>query len=262
MQPVMQQAAACPVSEQEAAAGTRAFFEKVNDVRTAFGLDPSKTAEEVVRHGGTQLGIAYKPSPMRAGWSPAPHWVVDQLDELYMALHGYSSRPAEVVHDVICDHCKKVPIKGVRYRCAMCANYDLCETCMKSRTWATHDPSHLFLAISRPVGAIWSDTNTSMPIDFTSFAIVANRDGLKHAVKCDACGTKRLVGYRYACVVCMINLCEACEAKGVHDPNHTRLKIAQPSSKPVPQEISDVVSQAQASLAASAAVPAAPVHLQ
>ena len=243
----------------------KAFFEKLNEVRTAFGLDSSATAEEVVRHGQTQLTrggpSAYQPVFTRAGWEPAnqPAWVVDQLDIMYKALHGHDhvpswARPSEVVHDVICDHCKAVPIIGMRYRCAMCANYDLCETCMKSKSWATHDPSHLFLAMSRPV-----DAGPSTPIDFTSFAIVANRDGAKHAVQCAACGTKRLVGYRFACVVCMIDLCEACEAKGVHDPTHTRLKMAQPTSKPVPQEISDVVAQAQGTLAAAQA---APVHLQ
>jgi hypothetical protein len=33
----------------------------------------------------------------------------------------------------------------------------------------------------------------------------------------------------------MVDLCEACEAKGVHDMNHTRLKIAVPTpARPAP----------------------------
>jgi len=40
---------------------------------------------------------------------------------------------AEVLHDnFICDGCNMSPIKGVRYMCSVCSNYDICENCERN----------------------------------------------------------------------------------------------------------------------------------
>ena len=63
-----------------------------------------------------------------------------------------------------CDECKhrgkgEVPIKGVRYRCDYCADYDLCHQCMNlldssaTASLATHPPNrcnHNFTRIAAP----------------------------------------------------------------------------------------------------------------
>eukprot|EP00026_Physarum_polycephalum_P003915 Phypoly_transcript_03932.p1 GENE.Phypoly_transcript_03932~~Phypoly_transcript_03932.p1 ORF type:complete len:464 (-),score=71.66 Phypoly_transcript_03932:802-2193(-) len=53
--------------------------------------------------------------------------------------------------NISCDVCHASPIVGVRYKCANCADYDLCEIC-ESRN--AHDPTHLFLKIKLPLPAI------------------------------------------------------------------------------------------------------------
>ena len=57
----------------------------------------------------------------------------------------------EAVHDGIgCDGCGATPLRGVRYRCAMCPNYDLCNSCL---TTAEASPAQAAWGCSVPNGA-------------------------------------------------------------------------------------------------------------
>ena len=53
-----------------------------------------------------------------------------------------------VHHGIYCDGCGVYPIVGIRYTCANCANYDLCEAC---EAQDNHDHTHVFLKIRRPL---------------------------------------------------------------------------------------------------------------
>ena len=132
-----------------------------------------------------------------------------------------------IEHAAFCDYCRS-PIKGIRYRCSMCPNYDLCGGCIDKDP---HGSSHIFLRVNSLASA--------------NFPIVANRAGLIHPlVTCAGCAMSPLVGYRYACHTCRnINLCEACEARGFHDPSHPRVKYAQPAA-PEPASAPACPSQA------------------
>lgn len=49
--------------------------------------------------------------------------------------------------NVICDKCKAAPIVGSRFKCAVCANYDLCEKCEEKYG---EEHNHPFIKIYEP----------------------------------------------------------------------------------------------------------------
>ena len=56
---------------------------------------------------------------------------------------------AEAVHEnVACDGCEVAPIKGIRYKCSVCKNFDYCAQCEER---LGHE--HAFLKITKPGGA-------------------------------------------------------------------------------------------------------------
>lgn len=60
----------------------------------------------------------------------------------YSGLPGFCDRDSngEIIHyNVQCDGCKTSPIKGSRFKCSVCSNYDLCGQC---ESFGKHDPNH------------------------------------------------------------------------------------------------------------------------
>ena len=125
---------------------------------------------------------------------------------------------------ITCDQCGQDPLLGVRYRCSVCPDFDLCEACIASPSDAIHGDGgyHLFLRI------LLTDEEMQRRPQ------VRRRDGLVHEGHfCDACPAPRanrlgIVGTRYMCVQCQVQLCEACEATGRHDAGHPRIKYGMP----------------------------------
>jgi len=59
-------------------------------------------------------------------------------------------KPSEVVvHNALCDQCKE-QICGIRYKCKVCADYDLCPACYEMRL-VYHDPDHEFAAHEKDI---------------------------------------------------------------------------------------------------------------
>lgn len=51
----------------------------------------------------------------------------------------------QIHRNVTCDGCKLYPLTGIRYKCTVCPNYDLCEKCE-----GTIEHNHIFLKIKKP----------------------------------------------------------------------------------------------------------------
>ena len=54
--------------------------------------------------------------------------------------------PTDFHFFVRCDYCY-VTIIGIRYKCTICVDFDLCATCMKEKA-AEHDKNHIFRAMN------------------------------------------------------------------------------------------------------------------
>ncbi|RUP48528.1 hypothetical protein BC936DRAFT_144435 [Jimgerdemannia flammicorona] len=104
---------------------------------------------------------------------------------------------------VSCDRCGQQPIRGPRYKCGDCPNYDLCGNC-KEYSSHIHNSRHIFYSALENI--------------------------LHPGVTCDGCNRK-IFGPRYKCIDCPdYDLCVKCEASSskTHDPRHIFCKINHP----------------------------------
>lgn len=60
-----------------------------------------------------------------------------------------------------CNNCQIIPIRGIRYRCANCLDYDLCEVC--EALDACHPKTHLFYKIRIPAPFIGNPRHAQTP---------------------------------------------------------------------------------------------------
>ncbi|KAK4456809.1 hypothetical protein QBC42DRAFT_51663 [Cladorrhinum samala] len=66
---------------------------------------------------------------------------------LFRVSEDNARRSAYVHRGCQCNGCGLVPIRGIRYRCANCADFDLCETC---ESQGLHTKTHIFYKIRIP----------------------------------------------------------------------------------------------------------------
>ncbi|KAL9049187.1 MAG: hypothetical protein Q9206_005651, partial [Seirophora lacunosa] len=69
------------------------------------------------------------------------------MNLLYRIAEDKSKKEGFVHRGVICNSCNAMPIRGIRYRCTNCNDYDLCEQC---EALQFHDKTHLFYKIRVP----------------------------------------------------------------------------------------------------------------
>lgn len=69
------------------------------------------------------------------------------LNLLYRMMEDQAKQEGYVHRRVSCNGCSVMPIRGVRYRCSNCLDYDLCELCEATHI---HPKTHLFYKIRIP----------------------------------------------------------------------------------------------------------------
>jgi len=153
-----------------------------------------------------------------------------------------------------CRVCDAAPIRGTRYRCLQCVDYDLCSKCEASHS---HDPMHALVKISKalPLSPSLNDTKLAAkakePLCATSLYAECLKDtsletpkwppvaNVAHATMCDFCG-EGISGVRYKCINCnQYNLCAGCEGSNAsysamesHYKGHLFAKLYHPVPPP------------------------------
>ncbi|THH30104.1 hypothetical protein EUX98_g4071 [Antrodiella citrinella] len=192
------------------------------------------------------LLVPEKPIRMRS--EPAldiPTIVTDNMGEASMVHAG-----------VNCAHCL-LEIVGARFHCAECTSVDICSNCdsaglpgnldsadgghnsshimikcanCEPRSYAVHDPTHIFFKLPRPVDTLIERDAPFVP---PLYKIPAGPTGnvnsqdpkaylqtLTHKFAvCDRC-MSHITGEWFRCVYCPKDLCFHCEAVDTHNNNH------------------------------------------
>ncbi|KAI5803857.1 hypothetical protein EDC01DRAFT_611613, partial [Geopyxis carbonaria] len=82
------------------------------------------------------------------------------LTLLYSIAQDQAQRESYVHRGVTCNNCQIVPIRGIRYRCANCLDFDLCEVCEQD---SSHPKTHLFYKIRIPAPFIGNPRHAQVP---------------------------------------------------------------------------------------------------
>jgi len=124
------------------------------------------------------------------------------------------------IHDNIqCSGCMKKPIKGIRFKCTSCTDYNLCEIC---EFCENHSSRYNHILVMLPFAV---DT---IPYYLNLLPAIPDENATAHSENCSQC-TKLITGNRYKCANCKkLDLCEVCYCYSGHNENHPMFKIVYP----------------------------------
>ena len=142
------------------------------------------------------------------------------IDEDMIGRYGKADR-----HATNCDNCGTRHISGIRYKCRDCHKFDLCSECITKN--GTHDDSHKFVALRKPVCSACARRQAVIPEGMTITTLIQNQSTATiFGVHCDCCDTY-VTGVLYKCFSCPdVNLCGICASIPVmHDRSHVLIKM-------------------------------------
>ncbi|PUU74728.1 hypothetical protein B9Z19DRAFT_406666 [Tuber borchii] len=93
-------------------------------------------------------------------YAPEPKENQNLLNLLYLIAEEQSKRDSYVHRGVTCNACNCLPIRGIRYRCANCIDFDLCETC---EALDSHPKTHLFYKVRIPAPFLGNPRQAQTP---------------------------------------------------------------------------------------------------
>ncbi|KAI4217580.1 MAG: hypothetical protein LQ351_000176 [Letrouitia transgressa] len=100
------------------------------------------------------------PTPRRRSIDDQPQENQSTLNLVYRIAEEVAKKEGYVHRGVSCNSCNTMPIRGIRFRCANCPDYDLCEQC---EAMQLHDKTHLFFKVRIPAPFL-SNPRQPMPV--------------------------------------------------------------------------------------------------
>eukprot|EP01134_Creolimax_fragrantissima_P006104 CFRG6104T1 len=83
------------------------------------------------------------------------------LNLLYTLAEDQARKEGYVHRGITCNTCTVSPIRGVRYKCANCVDYDICELCESNNR---HTKTHAFLKIRIPIPPLANPRSVLLPV--------------------------------------------------------------------------------------------------
>ncbi|CAM0142679.1 unnamed protein product [Umbelopsis sp. WA50703] len=93
------------------------------------------------------------------------------LMNLLYAIAENQTRKGYIHRGITCNKCSTSPIRGLRYKCANCVDFDLCETCEAGNN---HNSTHVFLKIRIPIPPLANPRSALLPAFYPGKEIESN----------------------------------------------------------------------------------------
>jgi hypothetical protein len=157
-----------PVKEDEGKLDRNGLLEFFKQLGAKLSSEGAKAAAPVAAQLKTAInellnaGVVARDqlAPMYAALAASPKELqelvtkmLDLVKQQHATLAAFGGMAAlDAVHAAICDQCK-AQIRGVRFKCAVCDDFDLCAVCFQKHNSVgrLHDAEHLFLTIVAPL---------------------------------------------------------------------------------------------------------------
>ncbi|KAL1421082.1 hypothetical protein MTO96_023509 [Rhipicephalus appendiculatus] len=132
-------------------------------------------------------------------------------------------------HDgIICDDCGEDGIFGTRWKCLLCCDYDLCNSCY---TEGEHNQEHAFLKLNKP-GGIATRAPPKKTTTRSQLSYFTPGDVTFDGISCDSCGRENMVAPLWKCDVCAnYDLCTFCYLSNEHNLDHGFVRLDMPRSR-------------------------------
>lgn len=142
------------------------------------------------------------------------------LQLLVQNIKQHDERDNDEVHKIACNACGKSPIRGDRYKCLQCHDFDLCANCFESRKEPKeHKSGHLLVHLRLPnqlFGRTFNNSNLTIEKLKQLYAHEKHE-----AITCDGCHEEGFTGLRFKCDTCLnYDLCYRCARTGVVTKDH------------------------------------------